>query len=127
MNCFEELTALRQKYGTSEFDHVVKRLSRQRLQNYKRDQRKKFPSWLRKRLYDKQSGICRVCERFMSPKLNQLEIDHIDPNREDFNNEDNLQLVHWKCNRNKGAKSIQEQSKETGETFVALTSPMVSV
>ena len=51
MNCYEDLKALRIKYGTSEFDFSERKLMRERV-NSDRDKRIKFPNSLYQRKFD---------------------------------------------------------------------------
>lgn len=113
MTCLDDLHALRTKYGTSIFDHSLKQLMRERLENYGREKRKKLPPRQKEKLYAKQSGKCAICEQPFA--INDLEADHIDPNKQSFN-KDNWQLACVKCNRSKGSASVMAQTKMYGKT-----------
>lgn len=83
-----------------------------------RDPRKAFTWAQLKRQAQKQRWCCGICGGPMSPVRGTIVMDHKDPNRLDFNHPDNLQAVHDDpCNREKGAKSIPQQSKDTGKPF----------
>ena len=114
--CESALREIRSRAGYSIFDAVVKKLNRERV-NPERQQRKRFPTSVYQRLYDKQGGDCRECGDRLFVPARKNEIDHIDPNREDFNHPSNLQLLHPKCNREKSSKSVYEQSKASGRSF----------
>jgi 5-methylcytosine-specific restriction endonuclease McrA len=120
VQCRAQLKALRDEYGYGIFDACIRELNRGRLQTDTRQRRERFKPRIYKLLYHRQGGICLLCGLGMiMPKSfpGGLEIDHIDPNRQDFNDPRNLQLAHESCNRKKGAKSVQEQSKCSGRTF----------
>ena len=110
------LEALKAEWGYSRFDAAVRAINRKRLQG-ERAPRKKFPWSKYRKLYDRQRGICPECKLLMPLVRGHVEIDHFDPNEQDFNNESNLRLTHTLCNRSKGAKSVLEQSKASGRTF----------
>lgn len=120
--CFDELVALRAKYGTSPFDHAIKKLNRQRLDaGQQREKRQHFSPRMYQLLFDKQKGICLRCDKVLDVPAKRNEIDHINPNRVgDFNSFANLQLLHSSCNRSKGANSIHEESKATGKGYVEI-------
>lgn len=120
MTCLEELKSLRTKYGTGEFDHSIKTLNRERLENYNRPKRISFKWSLYRKLYRKQFGLCGICEAEMALIKGKVSMDHKNPNAEDFNDESNLQVTHVRCNLEKSSKSIPEQSKETGKPFTEL-------
>lgn len=84
---------------------------------------------LEKRLHDRQSGRCFICDDSIDLMLHegQLDIDHIDPLAEDgLDAENNFALTHASCNRSKGAsdlrvarrlaefEQLQEQAKASG-------------
>ena len=120
VQCRAELKALREEYGYGTFDAAIRELGRERLQTDNRQPRRRFKPREYKRLYHIQRGICPLCNLGMIMPATfpgGLEIDHINPNREDFNDPSNLQLTHEKCNRQKAAKSIQAQSKSSGKPF----------
>jgi hypothetical protein len=120
MSCYEDLKALRIKYGTSEFDFSVKKLMRERV-NSDRDKRIKFPNSLYQKKFDRQGGICACgCgERLIVPARSN-HMDHCDPNRTDLNHSSNLQLMLPVHNLRKSSKPIQQQSKESGKPFTEL-------
>src|SRR6516164_8690825 len=85
---------------------------------------------LDKRLYDRQSGKCFICDNPVDLVLHkgQLEVDHIEPLAEGgADSENNFALVHSQCNRQKGASDLrvarrmaefdrlQEEAKKAGE------------
>jgi hypothetical protein len=121
-NCVHELETLRMKYGYFVWDYAVKKINRKRLQNYDRDKRERFPARMYQRLFDKQHGACGICllPLDVPAKSRGNVIDHKDPNEANFNKFPNLQLVHKKCNDEKAAKSMVEQSKHTGRTIADL-------
>lgn len=65
---------------------------------------------LEKRLFDRQSGKCFICDERIDLLLHhgQLDIDHIEPR--DINGadeENNFALTHASCNRSKGAADLR--------------------
>ena len=116
MTCTEELTALRTKYGYSQFDHAVKSLMRQRLDAPGRPKRIHVSLNARWKMYRRQKGICYLCNKEMLPDEKLWDVDHIVSDAEDFNGKSNLGLSHLSCNRAKGAKSLVDLAKETGTT-----------
>ena len=113
------LREVRRLSGYANFDAVVKKLNRERI-DPERVKRKRFPKSMYQRLYDKQQGRCPLCPDPLNIPATKNEIDHINPGREDFNHASNLQLTHPQCNRRKSSRSILEQSKRSGKTFTAL-------
>jgi Xaa-Pro aminopeptidase len=86
--------------------------------------RKKIPSNRDKRefmpwkdlwkLAKKQRLICGICKKPEYPLAKDRRytvLDHIDPQRIDFNHPDNLQAAHEPCNAMKNAKNQTEVSK----------------
>ena len=118
-SALDRLRELRSEVGTSEFDRAVKSLMRERV-SVTREKRKRFPPSMYQRLYDKQTGDCPWCNERLLVPARKNAIDHKDPNRQDFNSVQNLQLLHPNCNSKKSAKSIHEQSKATGRTYEQL-------
>ncbi len=112
-----KLEALRTEYGYGEFDHEIKSMGRERLQNPTREKRQHFTPSMYRKLFDAQLGICPECQEHLDVPADKGEIDHKDPNRQDFNHPSNLQLLHKSCNREKSAMTIQEQSKAGKGTF----------
>ena len=120
-SCKDVLDAVILAYGRSEFDHCASKIRLARLEiGSLRPKRIRFPWSKYRRLYERQGGICPWCDTPMILLRGKVEIDHIDPNSEDFNNDSNLQLMDAGCNRSKNAKSIAEQSKATGKGYVEL-------
>lgn len=65
---------------------------------------------LEKRLHDRQSKRCFICDEVIDLVLHegQLEIDHIDPLIDDgLDAENNFALTHLSCNRSKGAADLR--------------------
>ena len=120
----EALTDLKNRYGDSIFWDGVKKLKRKKLEVENREKRKHFPLPKYQDLWAKQRGICPICEQGMEVPFKNtsgLNIDHKDPNREKgFNDDDNLQLTHGRCNRSKSSSSLIQQSKQTGKTIAEL-------
>lgn len=117
--CEQELELLLEKYGRSELFRSVTRLLRRRV-NRNRDPRKAVPWSQLREIARRQHFICAICrdpEKPMRDKPGYTVVDHIDPNRKDFNHPDNLQAAHKSCNATKGAKSIYEQAIERGMTI----------
>lgn len=110
------LREIRRLAGYANFDAVVRKLNRERV-NPEREKRKRFPKSLYQVLYDRQKGMCPLCNEHLRVPATQNEVDHIDPNREDLNHKTNLQLAHPGCNRSKSAESIYEQAKKSGRGF----------
>lgn len=124
-DCINDLEALRKTYGYSRYDRCVKHLNRQRLLNRERDPHQHFPPRVYQRLFDAQKGLCGICGDQLEFPANRNEIDRKDPNADDYNGRSNLQLVHGrlsvqKCNQKKGAKSMLDQCKCSGDSMLAL-------
>jgi hypothetical protein len=65
---------------------------------------------LEKKLCDRQSGHCFICDDPIDLLLHagQLEIDHIDPQAEDgLDAENNFAIAHASCNHRKGASDLR--------------------
>ena len=116
----QSLEELKRSYGSQAFDLAVRKLNRSRLSVHNRDPRKRFSWNVYRKRYTLQHGICPICGQVMALLKSKIEIDHKDPNRQDYNADTNLQVVHTQCNQTKGAKSIYEQSKVSNKTFVEL-------
>lgn len=117
------LDEVEKKIGVSRYNFAVKAKSRRRLEVdiNQREKRIVFKWSLYKKLYNKQRGICPICGNQMALDRKVVEMDHKNPNEKDFNAEFNLQVVHGlPCNREKGGKSLAEQSKFYGKTTVQL-------
>lgn len=113
------LLDIRAKIGTARYDSAVRKINRMRLDApvAQRQKRIKFKWSMYSRLYKKQKGICPICGDAMPLIQGMIEIDHKNPNEEDFNNDSNLQVTHKDCNRSKGADSVSQQSKSSGRTY----------
>jgi CRISPR/Cas system Type II protein with McrA/HNH and RuvC-like nuclease domain len=122
-DCLREIKALRDQYQRSVWDAAMKQLKRERLENYGRDPRKKFPPRMYQRLFDMQRGVCRFCNNHLDVPAKKNEIDHIDPSRQDFNTPSNLELLHVACNRVKSSRTLYEQSKLTGKPLTEILKP----
>ena len=62
-----------------------------------------FSDAMKQKAYEKQAGICLVCEREFD--ISEMEADHIDPWSEGGKtNEDNCQMLCRPCNRRKSSK-----------------------
>ena len=118
-DCIRDLREIRMKHGYSNFDIAVRLLNRERV-NPDRDIRDKTSLSEKQKMFNTQKGICPVCNKllFIPATDRRNEIDHIDPNRTDFNHRTNKQLVHGDpCNRKKSSKDLIQQSKESGKTI----------
>lgn len=65
---------------------------------------------LEKRLLDRQTGKCFICDEAIDLFLSdgQLDIDHIDPVvNQGLDDENNFALTHATCNRSKGASDLR--------------------
>lgn len=122
-DCLQDLRDLRQKYGTSSFDAALRVMKKERLENYGREKRKRFPPKMYQRLFDMQKGVCRFCGHHLDVPAKKNEIDHIDPSRQDFNSPSNLELLHVQCNKIKAARTVYQQSKLTGQPFSQILKP----
>lgn len=113
------LQAIREEVGTSIYDAAVKAINRMRLDSNVSDRqpRKSFSWAVYQRHYKKQRGICPWCGNTMPLIKGAIEMDHINPNAEDFNADSNLQVLHKACNRQKSSMSIAEQAKHQGTTY----------
>lgn len=114
------LEALLAKHGYGDFWYEIKSMNGKRLQNPGREKRKRIPDGIKKKLYIKQEGLCAnpKCSKHCS--VRELEGDHIDPNRQDFNSARNWQLLCKPCNGMKSAMSVEEWSKLTGQTTIEI-------
>lgn len=121
--CLDELRALRNKYGTYNFDAAVKKMGRERLQNRDRPDRVRFPWSAYKRQYARQNGVCPVCDHEMVLLRGRIHMDHIDPNAENFNALSNLQVLHIGCNLKKGSDDLAAQTKHQGRTVRDILNP----
>ena len=62
-----------------------------------------FSASMKQKVYEKQSGICAMCDKEFTIK--EMEADHITPWSEGGKtNEDNCQMLCKKCNREKSAR-----------------------
>jgi len=114
------LERLRNEYGSSIFERALKEIHRHRIYILEREKRKRFPWSTYVKLYTQQKGICLYCQKDMMLLKGEVEVDHRDPNRKDFNTLSNLQLLHRRCNRQKGSSSIPRQAKQQHKTYVEL-------
>ncbi len=76
------------------------------LQSLNKDERKA----LEKRLHERQSGKCFICDEEISLVLHegQLDIDHIEPKSEGgADEENNFAITHGSCNRSKQASDLR--------------------
>ena len=122
--CQQEFDEWVKKHGVGNCDTVIRAHNRKRVSS-ERDEREKFPPRMYQMLFNRQKGMCSWCEKLLNiPATRGNEIDHIDPNRKDFNHPTNLQLLHGlPCNREKSSKDLLQQSKETGKTIQELIAP----
>jgi 5-methylcytosine-specific restriction endonuclease McrA len=117
----EQLRQLQRQYGMFQFTLALQDLKRRRLEVEQRQKRKRFPWSKYQALYSSQKGICRLCRRLMPLLRGEVEIDHKDPNRQEgFNDDDNLQLTHRRCNRKKSSGSLYQQAKKMNRTIIEL-------
>ena len=121
-NLIERLEELQTKYGRHSFKSAIKTLNRRKIDQSQREPRKTFPWSKYKKLYYIQRGICSYCDEPMFLRKGEVEIDHRDPNRLDFNADSNLQLLHKKCNRMKSSRSVPSEAKTQGKTYLHLLS-----
>lgn len=115
-----KLRELRSQVGYSQFDRAVRSLMKERLTNLERQHRKHFSPSTYQKLFDRQKGVCSYCDEPLLIPARKNEIDHFDPNAEEFNSPRNLQLLHSQCNRKKAAQSPSEQSKQQGKTVLEM-------
>jgi 5-methylcytosine-specific restriction endonuclease McrA len=117
----EQLDRLTAEYGESAFSYALQLRKRRRLENRRRSQRKRFAWSKYQKLYRRQRGICPLCRKEMVLLNGEVEIDHRDPNRaEGFNDDENLQLTHRRCNREKSSRSVYRQAKRMGRNMTEL-------
>ena len=118
IRCLEQLLA---SYGRCEFRRAVKELEQRRLEVSRRERRKRFAWSKHQMLYSMQKGVCPLCLELMPLLKGEVEIDHKDPNRTPgFNSDENLQLTHRRCNREKSSRSVYEQAKKGGQIVIDL-------
>jgi 5-methylcytosine-specific restriction endonuclease McrA len=110
------------KYGRSSCERVMKNWNRKRLDVVGRPARVKFPWSEYKRMYERQGGLCPLCQEIMPLIRGKIEMDHINPNLtgEEFNAKANRQVVCSGCNREKGALSVADQTKRYGRTMTQI-------
>lgn len=113
--------------GRSNAEHIISAWKRKRLQigDAARPERDDISPAERARMYKRQNGVCGICRKPMEYALlkertpgKRLEVDHINPHLsgEDYTAKRNLQLAHGKCNREKAAQTLNEQSKHYSRT-----------
>ena len=75
---------------------------------FTKEQRSLMTSKLRQQIKERDDFTCKICGNSTHQEPNLLlEIDHIIPvSKGGCTEEDNLQTLCWKCNRNKGSKII---------------------
>jgi 5-methylcytosine-specific restriction endonuclease McrA len=112
--------AWRAEFGTSVCDSIVKGENRRRLEGSGREKRKRVSHAKMVKMFFQQHGKCALCGDQLPTDFKGVEVDHVDPNREDFNAPGNLQLACSGCNREKGAKSIMEQAKFYGRPVTSI-------
>jgi 5-methylcytosine-specific restriction endonuclease McrA len=113
----KRLHDLKSEYGSFHLKRAIKELNRCRAEVSNREKRKRFPWPCYRKLYNRQRGLCPLCGEVMPFIRGEIEMDHRDPNRKDFNSENNLQVMHKRCNRVKASKSVLRLSKESGRTI----------
>jgi len=117
MSCYEDLIAIRTKYGYSEFDRSIKSMMRQRIEKGDRERRKPLSRSKRISLYVTQEGKCARCHDPFQIKY--LTDDHIIPiskgGTDDFRNR---RLICHGCNRKKSDADMVTDSKRTGDTIL---------
>ena len=88
--------------------HLESKLS---LEALAKEQRALMTTKLRNHIKERDNYTCCQCGNSVSAEPNLLlEIDHIVPvSKGGLTQEDNLQTLCWKCNRNKGAKLLFQQ------------------
>lgn len=116
-------SAVRDSTGWGNWDHLSKRMNRQRV-HPGREKRKQPSKSVKQRLYDRQEGMCAWCpgkelQRLIIP-ANRNEADHFNPHRQDFNAQDNWVLLLPECNRIKGSTPLIELARRTGITLPEL-------
>lgn len=117
------LRAIDAEVGRGDFDAAMRVINRERLQSKRTQQRERFKWSEYERLYEVQGGICPWCEQpiiLLKRQKRLVEIDHINPNLQDFNAKSNLQLLHHDCNRTKAAMTMEEQSKRLGKPVTTI-------
>lgn len=123
-----QMEDLQREFGVAQVRQAWNALARKKVHNPHREKRKRFSWALYRKLYHVQKGICPRCLQVMPLLKGRIEIDHRDPNRQDFNGASNLQLMHTRCNRSKGSTSIPKQARNWSKTYVQLLSndPVIS-
>jgi 5-methylcytosine-specific restriction endonuclease McrA len=102
-----------EKNGEFECKRIMRAHLRRKLEVSGRPPRQKFPWSEYKRMYERQGGICPLCQEVMPLIRGKIEMDHINPGLvgEEFNARTNRQVVCRGCNREKSALSIPAQAK----------------
>lgn len=104
---------LREQLGDNQFFHLTDRMKKERVRP-DRDKREFVPWKDLRKMAKRQHWICGICndpENRMADDRKYTVLDHIDPQRIDFNHPDNLQAAHKSCNAAKSAKNQTEVSK----------------
>ncbi len=89
-------------------------------EGYKRTRRERFKAAFVKRvrkavIYQRDQGLCQICGSAVPP--DDVHLDHIVPLcRGGTHEPDNVQLVHWRCNRAKG-RYLMEEFRELHPNF----------
>lgn len=104
---------LKAEAGTSNWQESIKVINKERV-NVDRGKKLSF-TWAQiKRAYNRQYGICPVCEKEMALDRSKVHGDHINPQlseQDGLNSERNLACCHARCNLMKSTKSPAELSK----------------
>jgi len=117
----EHLDKLKAEFGDFAFRRALRIVGRRRLENRDREHRKRFGWPKYQSLYQRQRGVCPLCKEVMVLFRGEVEIDHKNPNRQEgFNDDDNLQLTHRRCNRKKSSGSLYQQAKKMNRTIMEL-------
>lgn len=115
------LDTLDAEVGRSIYDEAVRIKNRRRLESGStRQKRKNFPWSKCEKLYEKKKGVCWWCQSDMKLLRSEIELEHFDPNAENFNADENLSVMHKACNREKGSKTLTEQAEYLGITVKEL-------
>jgi hypothetical protein len=112
----QALEALRAKHGYGDFYLETRAMNKERIANA-RPKREKFPRATYQKLFDRQGGICACCDEQLLVPAKRNHVDHFDCQEAvTFNAFTNLRLLLPSHNLAKSSKSIEQLSKERGET-----------
>lgn len=113
----KELRRIRDEAGWGNFDYVIKKLMRERV-NPEREKRKQPSPAKKQKWFDRQHGICACgCGGALLIPARLNHADHFNPDdTQDFNGMRNMRLLLPQHNLEKSDRTPHEVAKQTGRT-----------